>query len=447
MLRDVPSIRWASSAAKQAGMKRPQHNVIRGRAAREADDQASRRTVLVVDDSRLQRRILKASLTRWGYLVLEANSGGEALRICEQMAPDMVISDWMMPGMNGLDFCKAFRAMPRDNYGYFILLTSKSEKEEVAQGLDNGADDFLTKPVNPSELRARLTAGDRILRMEHQLTEKNRLIKSTLEELQSLYDSIDGDLIEAKKLQQSLVRERYRDFGAAQVSLMLQPSGHVGGDLVGFYPVSENRIGLFAIDVSGHGISSALMAARLAGYLSSAAPEQNVAIEEAPEGGYRPAAPAKVIEQLNTLVLEEMETEHYFTLLLADADLSSGRVRMAQAGHPHPIVQRRGGDLAQNGPGGLPVGLIPGARYEQFETVLAPGDRLLIFSDGIVECPSPDGEQLGEEGLERVMRELEDVSGPRLLEALMWKVLGFAEEGDLPDDVSAILFEYCGPNS
>ena len=109
-------------------------------------------------------------------------------------APDLVMSDWMMPGLSGLEFCRAFREMPRETYGYFILLTSKSDKTEVALGLDAGADDFLTKPVNAAELRARIAAGARILQMERELTEKNRLIKSTLDELQALYDSLDSDL-------------------------------------------------------------------------------------------------------------------------------------------------------------------------------------------------------------------------------------------------------------
>ncbi len=400
--------------------------------------------VLVVDDSRLQRHILKASLNRWGYHVLEAESGQRALELCRETEPDMVISDWMMPGMNGLEFCKAFRAMERESYGYFILLTSKSEKNEVALGLDNGADDFLTKPVNAAELRARLNAGERILNMERELTEKNRLINSALEEIQSLYYSIDSDLVEAKKLQQSLIRERFRDFGAAQISLMLHSSGHVGGDLVGFFPVNETRIGFFSIDVSGHGISSALMTARLAGYLSSTAPEQNIAIEAIPGFDKSPISPAKVIEHLNQLVLNEMDTEHYFTLLLADVDLASGRVRMAQAGHPHPLVQRADGTIEQDGPGGLPVGLIPGASYEEFSVILEPGDRLMIFSDGITECPDPDGGLLNEEGLENILRGLSGAKSTALLESVIWKLSEFAGDGDFPDDVSAVLLEYQG---
>ena len=110
-------------------------------------DQGIKRRILVVDDSKLQRKILSSSLMRWGYDVIEADCGDSALRICAEHRPDIVVSDWIMPGMTGLEFCKEFRELTLDSYGYFILLTSKSEKNDVAEGLDAGADDFLTRPV------------------------------------------------------------------------------------------------------------------------------------------------------------------------------------------------------------------------------------------------------------------------------------------------------------
>ncbi|WP_415405143.1 PP2C family protein-serine/threonine phosphatase [Tateyamaria sp. SN3-11] len=402
--------------------------------------------VLIVDDSRLQRKILCSSVKRWGFEVYEAGSGEEAMEIARDIQPDLVLSDWMMPGMNGLEFCDEFRKMSGDRYGYFILLTSKSEKNEVAMGLEAGADDFVTKPVDANELRARIAAGERILRMQRELTEKNRLITDTLGELQRVYDSLDSDLIEAKKLQQSLIRERHKSFETGDVSLMLRSSGHVGGDLVGFFPAGAGHLGLFSIDVSGHGISSALMTARLAGYLSAAAPDQNVALQRAPDGSYSFLPPEMVIETLNDLVLDEMETEHYFTLLLADVDLASGHVRMAQAGHPHPAIQRRDGTIEQDGTGGFPVGLMSGISFQQFEAQLKPGDRLLLLSDGVTECPNAEGEMLQEEGLDTMMTELADVSGPAFFEAMLWKLAEFAGDDSFPDDVSGILFEYSGPD-
>ena len=400
------------------------------------------RRVLVVDDSRAQRRILTASLQRWGFDVREADSGGAALRICTDYAPDLVLSDWMMPGMTGLEFCRLFRGLARDSYGYFILLTSKSEKDEVAIGLDAGADDFLTKPVNAAELRARIAAGARILQMERELTDKNRLITSTLNELQSLYDSLDSDLIEAKKLQQSLVSERYRDFGTAEVSLLLQSAGHVGGDLVGMFPITESRIGLYGIDVSGHGISSALMTARLAGYLSSSVPEQNLALQKTRGGGFAPRPPAEAIAMLNRVIMSEMETEHYFTIALADVDLMRGHAIIAQAGHPYPALQRAGGTVEFIGQGGLPVWLIDAAEFQQFEVTMAPGDRLLIHSDGVTECAARDGALLDEAGLARILRDLRQTRGPAFLESLIWKLSDFAGDADFQDDISAVLLEF-----
>ncbi|MBW4973107.1 SpoIIE family protein phosphatase [Roseovarius mucosus] len=400
--------------------------------------------VLVVDDSRLQRRILTASLQRWGFEVQEAESGEEALRLCRDQPPDLVMSDWMMPGLSGLEFCRKFRDLQQESYGYFILLTSKSDKDEVALGLDAGADDFLTKPVNAAELRARISAGARILRMQRELTEKNRLIKSTLDELQTLYDSLDSDLVEAKKLQQSLVSERYRDFGAAEVSLMLQSAGHVGGDLVGMFPIGATRIGLYGIDVSGHGISSALMTARLAGYLSASVPEQNLALRKTRDGRFVARPPAQAIAMLNRLIMSEMETEHYFTLVLADVDLESGRVILSQAGHPHPALQRADGTVEFVGAGGLPVGLIDGAEFEQFEVQMGPGDRLLIHSDGVIECAGQTGALLQEEGLAHILRDLRQTRGMALLESLIWKLSDFAGDADFDDDISGVLLEFKG---
>lgn len=407
-----------------------------------APDSTAIKRILVVDDSRAQRRVLATMLKRWGFSVLEAGSGGEALEILENQGADLILSDWMMPGMSGVEFCQTFRQLDRDQYGYFILLTSKSEKEEVAHGLEVGADDFLTKPVSFNELRARITAAERILRMERELVEKNALVSRTLEEMSALYETLDRDLIEAKKLQQSLVRERFRSFDEAQISLLLRPSGHVGGDLVGMFPINDKEVGIFAIDVSGHGITSALMTARLAGYLSGASPKQNVALQKCNKGGYEARPPAESTEHLNRLCMKEMDTEHYFTLVLAYLNLETGEVVFTQAGHPHPVIQRANGAIEHVGNGGMPVGLVENVTYEECRVNLKRGDRLMILSDGITECPNGEEDMLEESGLEVILQRNRFVKGPAMLEAMVWDLQEYAGEKEFPDDVSVAMIEF-----
>lgn len=401
--------------------------------------------VLVVDDSRAQRKVLAMQLQRWGYSVVEAASGEEALRLCATTEFELVLSDWMMPGMSGLDFCRSFKALPREGYGYFILLTSKSEKAEVADGLEVGADDFLSKPVNYDELRARLRAGERILGMRRELVQKNRLIGATLDELQKLYDSLDRDLIEARKLQDGLMRDRFRDYGGGTVSLLLKPSGHVGGDLVGSFPIDNNRLGLFSVDVSGHGVASAMMTARLAGLLSGGSPDQNIALRVGPQGRRDAFPPALVADRLNRLMLEDMQVDQYFTLAYAEVNMLTGRFALTQAGHPHPMVLRCDGGVECLGEGGLPIGLLEPATYGQIQGELHCGDRLILVSDGMTECPDLVGTELGGEGLRQLLAANAGLASADLMEALIWDLAAHAGGQDFPDDISALIFDYRGP--
>ncbi|GAB1361253.1 SpoIIE family protein phosphatase [Rhodobacter sp.] len=408
------------------------------------DDGGAAFRVLVVDESRAQRNILAMCLRKWGYEVIEASSGDEALAICSTVAFGFVISGWVMSGMTGVEFCNKFKSLPRDDYGYFILLTSKSEKSEIADGLLAGADDFVPKPVGSDELHARLRAGQRILSMRSELVEKNRLIAQNMKELQKLYDSLDRDLIEAQKLQQTLVRERFRDLGPATVSLMTQCSGRVGGDLVGSFQIDESRVAVYSVDVSGHGVASAMMTARLAGILCGTSPDQNLAFHQFPDGRRKVRRPSQIAQAFNRLMIEDIQVEQYFTMCYAELDLRTGRVVLAQAGHPHPMVLRRDGRLEVVGTGGLPIGLIPDAEYHDSHLILAPGDRLFLMSDGLTECPGASGADLGEEGLGQMVRRLADLPSTALLEALIWDLTRFAGTDQFRDDVSGVLLDYRG---
>lgn len=130
------------------------------------------RRVLIVDDDPLQRRLLQASLVRYGYEVIEAVDGATAWELLKRDPVSLVITDWMMPTMNGLELIHNIReAKNFPGYVYIILVTAKDSKEDVVTGLDAGADDYLTKPFDPEEMRARVRIGERILTLEAQLRE------------------------------------------------------------------------------------------------------------------------------------------------------------------------------------------------------------------------------------------------------------------------------------
>ena len=126
-------------------------------------------SVLVVDDDPVTCATLRALLTGAGYDVSVAADGREALEVLKRLRVRVVISDWYMPGMDGTELCRQLRGRPLGEYVYFILITSNGGKERFLAGMDAGADDFITKPVDPDELRARIRVAERILGLQQEV--------------------------------------------------------------------------------------------------------------------------------------------------------------------------------------------------------------------------------------------------------------------------------------
>jgi len=126
--------------------------------------------VLIAEDEPVSRRVLESFLRKWGYDVLVTCDGSEAWEIFQKPdPPNLIISDWMMPDMDGLELCRKIRGIERSGYTYFIILTAKGRKEDVIQGFQAGADDFLVKPFDKEEMKYRIRIGERIIRLEQQI--------------------------------------------------------------------------------------------------------------------------------------------------------------------------------------------------------------------------------------------------------------------------------------
>lgn len=132
--------------------------------------------ILVVEDHPATRQFLALHLKKAGYVVSTATSGQEALEVLQENFHPLVLTDWMMPEMDGLELCRALRQGDWEGYIYIILLTARDSQEDIVRGLEAGADDYLTKPVHQAELLARLKTGRRILELEHMLKQRNQEI-------------------------------------------------------------------------------------------------------------------------------------------------------------------------------------------------------------------------------------------------------------------------------
>jgi two-component system NtrC family sensor kinase len=135
--------------------------------------------VLIAEDDPVSRRLLESYLQKWGYSVTAATNGAEAWRHFQEGTFAIVITDWMMPEIDGLELIRRIRAARRNGYTHAILLTAKSQKEDLIEGMEAGADDFLTKPFDRDELRVRLRAAERLIDLEHNLAEQNRILRET----------------------------------------------------------------------------------------------------------------------------------------------------------------------------------------------------------------------------------------------------------------------------
>lgn len=421
-------------------MKAGNRKIRSGQTATEGAE--APREVLFLHEQPVLRGDLSDKLREAGYAVTEVDTAAEALALYEANRHDVVICDWDIASMSAVEFCTAFRKLDPNHSDYLLVLTESEKGKDVARGLTAGADDFVTHPINGAKLLARLAVGERMLRIEAELRASNGQLRHALDKLRDAQAAMERDLMEARKLQQGLVRERSGRFGAFQISLLLRPAGHIGGDLVGFFPIGSDRVGLYALDVSGHGVTAALLTAQLSVHLSGAS-DQNVALRAA-QAGHDAVPPAALAHFFNNMLLEEMSTDTYFTMIYAELNHVTGLVRMVQAGHPHPMLQDEAGQVSSIGQGGMPIGVFENPIFDEIEFTMTPGSRLLIASDGITEASTPTGRLLGDDGLEAIMRTNAVLGGHAFLESMAWSVSEYCR-GERPDDMSAVLIEFQRP--
>lgn len=331
--------------------------------------------ILVIDDDATMRLLVTLVLRKQGYEVVQAKNGEEGLALAHEITPALIICDWMMPKMDGLEVCQAVKSDPKFSATFFILLTAREEVADRIQGLDTGADEFLSKPIESTELQSRVRAGLRL----YQLNQKLQKLAADLQQQKQL---LEAELAEAAAYVQSLLPTPQE--GKIPIHSYFLPSTQLGGDF--FYydwiKISEQPLlRFYFLDVSGHGLRAALLSVSIRNFLQlSSSQERNINLEN----------PGAILNLLNENFSMEAHSGQYFTIFYATYNPETRELTYANGGHPPgllicPSVTPADNTLMSLGATGIPVGFIPGFKFDTKSQLIPQFSKLYIFSDGIYE--------------------------------------------------------------
>ena len=391
--------------------------------------------ILVVDDEKEARILLTKVLEKLGHEVLTADNGMEAWHVLEKGQVSFVISDWMMPRINGLELCRRVRAAKFENYIYFILLTAKNNKSELIEGMNAGADDFIVKPFNSGELDVRIRAGERVLRLERELEERNK-------KLVYAYDKIRNDLEAAANMQKSLLPVSAMTVSSLRFDWIFCPCSFVAGDIFGVFELDENHVSFYLLDVAGHGVSAAMQSVTLNKLLSSIASKNNMWQPHVNNANSCDlTSPSMLIRELNKRFQSD-DAMQYFTMVYGVTDVRDGRTKLVQAGHPSPLYQEKEGKVTLLGTGGFPVGMLPHVEHEEQEFYFGPGDRLFLYCDGITECHNGKStDQFSVERLVRLVEGWKSLPLKELMKGIEQKLRLWRGSEEFEDDITLLAIE------
>lgn len=323
--------------------------------------------ILIIDDDRLVQLTLTRILEKQGYEVLTASDGEEGIAQAQQCRPALIICDWLMPRLNGLEVCRQIKSNSSLSTTFFILLTSLGSVDDCVQGLDTGADDFIVKPIEQNELKARVKAGLRW----HQLSRDLQIQKQILE----------TELAEAAEYVRSLLPLPMTK--PLSINSRFIPSQRLGGDCFDYFWLDPDYLAIYLLDTAGHGLGAALPSVSVLNLLRSRAiPNLN---------HYQPS---DVLSALNNTFQMTYQNTKYFTIWYGVYNCVNRQLIYASAGHPPAILLAKKENINQAKQletSGIPVGMFLDAEYSNNFCNIEEFSSLYIFSDGAYEIHLPNG--------------------------------------------------------
>lgn len=394
--------------------------------------------VLVVDGSSAVQLLLLGKLRSWGHSVTVASDGLDGWDKVREAIYDLVISDWDPPEMDGLDLCHMIRAHSFPQYVYVILCAGKDPRPDLVSGMEAGADDFISKPVDFAELRVRVVAAQRVMQLQSELASQKQSLYKLNQELTEAHSRMERDLEAAAGTQIRLLPKIHDLHPRVRLDWLFIPSRFLAGDMLNYFMADERHLVFYQLDVSGHGIPAALLSVTVSRIL--------VPLEGSPSIRVSPidrrlelVAPADVVAELNARF--QAEDDLYFTIVYGILDVFTRELRFCQAGHPGPVLIRRNTSPVVLGEGGFPVGMIEGMTYGEKVLQLETGDRIIVYSNGLSECENAVSIRYEQQRLTEMLDQNRDGSLEALMNGVREALGTWRGQAEFADDVSVLALE------
>ncbi len=371
------------------------------------------KTILVVDDEPVNLQVLVNHLSLEGYRIVTAFNGEEALSLLEESVPDLILLDVMLPRMSGYEVCGVIRERFSPHDLPVLMLTAKSKPEDIVAGLEAGANDYLAKPVNRQELIARVNG---LISMKDNFRVHNELTV------------IKRDIQIAHDIQNSIMIREVPVSPRVEMAVRYRPMTELGGDFYDIQLQKDEGVRILIADVSGHGIPAAFICAML----------KVVYAFHGVEG----ADPAELLEKINGSMFSLVGNQ-FLTAIYAFIDLKGMRFLQANAGH-WPSMVVRGGNTIINRSNGIPVGWEEHEKYSTVTDSLVPGDRIVLYTDGIVEARNGENKIFGESRFSDLLIDTASLNPEEAADRIIEEVrnwAGLRQDEELSDDVTLIIAE------
>jgi serine phosphatase RsbU (regulator of sigma subunit) len=370
-------------------------------------DSTIEESILLVDDQPANLRLLMHTLERFGCKLLVAKNGENALAIARKAHPDLILLDVMMPGIDGFEVCRRLKTDPETRKIPVIFLSALDETEDKVRGLQLGAVDYIAKPFQPEEVIARVNTHLTI----HQLSS----------EVQKQKDELEHELQVVAQLQRNLLPEHLPRIDGLQMAVHYETSRYTGGDYYDVLEAPNSRAAILVADAEGHSAPATVLMAMTCTLFRSCA--------------IRLDHPDKILSYINANLCE-VNMELFVTAICAVYDTQSRKLSIARAGHPLPILYRSStktvSEIACDG-----VSLMGFKPYDDVpvtEVGLQPGDRLLLYTDGITDRLNETQEPYGANRLLAKFGAIASEKPGAILNAIVDDLSRFAKNRPADDD-------------